>query len=163
MFCYYLGISIVSCDEFYKNGDSRGSFNPDDIRDCYNLYIDLKWCPARIIASDLNMPEITVRCAKARLVKYGLIRGETILIPEGIEKPFIQLRTESGLNGLPLIVYSYIVSKCEKYNNVDKYRRAMADELGISERQLIRVLKYLRDNGKIKTEQVWRSRIITLT
>ena len=60
---------------------------------------------------------------------------------------FYELRTESGLRGMPLIVYSYLYHKTKAYGWVDKYHGKMAEEFCISRSRVEHIISDLRRGG----------------
>ena len=96
-----------------------------------------------IVANDYPAPESLAKKANVSHSQYyeakkhlraaGLLNqdGEAIL-KEGMTKRYFELRPESGLSGVSLIVYSYICHLCKKYGWTDRYHAALANDLHLS-------------------------------
>lgn len=58
--------------------------------------------------------------------------------------------------GRPLLVYSYLYSRCEKFGYIDTYRAKLAKTVGMNETALSRTIATLIDSGLVKKEMEGR-------
>lgn len=114
------------------------------------------------IAGHTNISRRQVQDSIARLRGVGYI-GDNKANVSLDNRCYFKLRTETGLTGLPLIVYSYIHFKSTKYKVVDKYHAAIASELRMSRSHLEQILTILRDGRHIIVKERKRQRLLRPT
>ena len=102
------------------------------------------------LARKVNVSRSQFYEAKKRLLTNGFINedGEAYLI-DGITERYFELRPESGLSGVSLIVYSYICHLCDKYGWTDRYHGAIANDLCLSLGVLKNCLSRLYKSGHL--------------
>lgn len=137
-----------------------GNFSISEYTDYSDGYVPLSWSATSYIHYTVNISERQFFRSKKNLIDYGYMDSESIKLLDGITDTFFTLKTDTGLSGLRLIVYSYLADKTEKYGWVDKYRDAMAKELHLSENVLVNCLTYLHNAGFIERKRKVRQILI---
>lgn len=85
----------------------------------------------------------------------------SINIPDGLfNSEYFEIRTDTTLTGLSLIVYSYLWYKSKKYGWIDKNHEAMANELSMERTHLEHILSKLNKGGFIMFRYKNRQRLI---
>lgn len=104
------------------------------------------------IYKDVNLSRRQYYNSKKKLFETGYFCTEGIVLVDGVTDSFFELKTTTGLNGLRLVIYSYLANKSAKYGWIDKYHYAIAMELGIDQRVFQRNLAELKEMGLIRTK-----------
>lgn len=88
--------------------------------------------------------------AKERLRANGYLDEHGHAVPlADADGRYFDLRAESCLSGVALILYSYIAHLCKKYGWVDRYHTALAKDLCMSEKTINNALTRLYESGHI--------------
>ena len=119
--------------------------------------VPVSWTASQDFHDGVNVSRRQFFLSKRKLKKEGYIKtisGEPSLIFDNDTiGSFFELRTDTGLSGLSLIVYSYLDNKTEKYGWVDKYHDAIARELCVSSITLANCLARLIKDGFIEKKR----------
>ena len=149
VFCQVLYLSLME-----KGGvafDSRGCFKDDSIHEDYGGYIPLSW---RV--SERYLSKVLIISLAQSYLSLNRLREKGYIIANEFNEemvkfinliPFYELEVESGLCGMELIVYSYLISKSKKYEWIDKYHKALAEDLLLSPKSLERIIDKLNKKG----------------
>ena len=144
-----------------KETFEEGEFSITNYTDWSQGLVPLGYTITSCIATSLNISRAQYFLSCKRLREMGYITQEGVILLDGVTDSFFELHTESGLSGLSLIVYSYLVNKTREYGWVDKYHAAIAKELGIKDvRTLQRILADLKKSGLIQTKIKWRQTLL---
>lgn len=129
--------------------EGDGSFNST-----WDGYVPVSWTASQDFHEGVNVSRRQFFLSKSKLKKEGYIKtisGESSLVfNNDTIGSFFELRTDTGLSGLSLIVYSYLDNKTEKYGWVDKYHDAIARELCVSSITLANCLTRLMREGFVE-------------
>jgi len=143
--------SLWDCED--KPFDSDGTFSIEKYEINYEGYIPVGWTIDESISSVLNISRAQYFRSKAHLFELGYVSEYGIRLVTDVTANFFELKTDTGLSGMRLIVYSYIAHKNKTYGWYDKYHVAMAKELGIKDvHNLEHILTYLRENRFISVK-----------
>lgn len=137
-----------------------GRFSIETYEYDYGGIVPLGWSVSNSMAKDVNVSRTQFFQAKKNLEDNGYLIDGGIRLIEGVTATFFELKTTSGLRGLPLIVFSYLSHKCAKYGQVDKYHGAMAEELGMDRTNLEHILTDLRNRHYITVQYKGRQPLI---
>lgn len=111
-------------------------------------------------AANLSISLRNIHYIFHRLMDYGYIKGDSVLIPNNIQSGYFDMHYLRGLNTVCGIVHSYLIDKSSKYNPIDTYHQKMAQELGMSVSQLSQNLTKLSKNGLIATVRQGKRKLI---
>lgn len=139
----------------------QGEFSVEGYEDELDGVVPIGWTVTpSAIASGLNISRAKFYQSQKSLGDNGYLIDGGIRLIEGVTATFFELKTTSGLRGLPLIVFSYLSHKCAKYGQVDKYHGAMAEELGMDRTNLEHILTDLRNRHYITVQYKGRQPLI---
>lgn len=163
VFCQSLYLSLMSKDNAYAF-DANGKFIHGNMFEENGGYIPMSWrVNESFILSCLGISKMQYYLSMRHLKEKGYIikneYGEKFLY--AIKPvPYFELKVNTGLRGLELIVYSYLADKekiAKKDGWVDKYHNAIAKDLNLpmsnekkSSRCLERILYRLAKKGYLK-------------
>ena len=161
---------IVYSQILYRSlWDSNASFTKDgDFSLSYYLedndgWVDIGWSVDESLAKELNISRRQYYQSKKNLQDSGYISKDGVLLLDGVTDTFFELKVNSGMRGLSLIVYSYLFNKTRKYGWVDKYHKAIAKELNITERGLQQILAKLIKCGLVQTKEGYKQTLLRTT
>lgn len=182
---FYLGIlddtnlsvsdKLVYCQILYRSlwdnseetFDKQGYFAPENYS---NGEVPIGITVSSSIADSVNISKRQYFASLNRLRELEYIISGDAYTPDGyvvmsncLTSEYFKLRTETGLTGLSLIVYSYIHFKSAKYKVVDKYHAAIASELRMSRSHLEQILTKLREGRHIIVKERKRQRLLRPT
>ena len=138
----------------------QGEFSIEGYEDELDGVVPIGWTVTQSISKGVNITKRQFYRSKKNLEDNGYLIDGGIRLIEGVTATFFELKTTSGLRGLPLIVFSYLSHKCAKYGQVDKYHGAMAEELGMDRTNLEHILTDLRNWHYITVQYKGRQPLI---
>lgn len=147
-------------DESAATFTKGGQVSTDEYMTEYDGVVPFGWSVSSSMAKELNITQRQFYRSKSNLENNGYLVYGGIRLIEGVTATFFELKTTSGLRGLPLIVFSYLSHKCAKYGQVDKYHGAMAEELGMDRTNLEHILTDLRKRHYITVQYKGRQPLI---
>lgn len=158
--CLSVTDKIVFSQMLYRSlmDGGRESFEADGtFCSSWDGCVPVSWTASQDFHECVNVSERQFYLSKSKLKREGYIRtmaGEPLLvIGEKTIETFFELRTNTGLSGLSLVVYSYLRNKTEKYGWVDKYHDAMARELSVSDTTLANCIARLVADGFVQKKR----------
>ena len=167
VYCQMLYLSLMDEGTAYR---TDGKFDTRDIEEEYNGYIQLSWRVSIKYISGMINSDYKIASMKQCYLSLQSLKdcGYLVTNQSGMNmlklvslKPYFELKTDTELRGLELIVYSYIANKesISKRDDgwVDKYHNAIAKDLNLpmsnekkSSRCLERILYRLAQKGYLK-------------
>lgn len=173
VYSYLAFESVLNAYGTYSTG---GDFDYELIRGHEGSWVDFpsEKKVKKKICDDLGisrqMADYAIDYLKKHEIDGVLIIGEDgIFIMDGLFSNFFELKTElyirvkrkggtvwTPIYGRPLLVYSYLHSRCEKFGYIDTYRAKLAKAVGMDETALSRTIATLIDSGLVKKEMEGR-------
>lgn len=144
---------LYDSDLFNKDGDG---VDWDIVADYYSdngiTTLDLVPINITLTARLLNMSRQSLIDAIKELKGAGMMSDSEIYTNTGLlNGGFFQLRIDTGLSKMLLIIYSWLFCRAEKYNFIiDTYERVIAEKLEITANAVGKLIKKLADKGFVK-------------
>lgn len=136
-----------SSDSFTTEGEFTTTCYEYD----YDGIVPYEWGVSVLLPEHINVSKSQYYQSRKKLFEAGYFNRYGVRMIDGVTESYFELKTSTGLNGLRLIIYSYLANKSEIYGWVDKYHRAIAKELNIAERVFQRNLAELKAMGLVET------------
>ena len=162
--------SIVYSQILYRSlWDTNASFTQDgEFSLSYHQeegggYVELGWSVNESLAKELNISRRQYYQSRKNLQDAGYISKDGVLLLDGVTDTFFELKVDCGMRGMALIAYSYLFCKSKKYGWVDKYHKAIADDLHIPERSFQRILAKLIKWRLVETKEGWKQTLLRTT
>ena len=162
--------SIVYSQILYRSlWDTNASFTQDgEFSLSYHQeegggYVELGWSVNESLAKELNISRRQYYQSRKNLQDAGYISKDGVLLLDGVTDTFFELKVGCGMRGMALIAYSYLANKTEKYGWVDKYHKAIAEDLHITERGLQKILAKLIKWRLVETKDGWKQTLLRTT
>ena len=165
VYAQYLFQDYVGIGENFSG--EGGTFDAEQFREGLNYLDDDKQAsyyllcatPANKIARVLNVSRQSVSNNIKTLIACGAWEDGVIVIKKNIaESTYFYLESETGLSGWHLIVYSFLVHRCNKYKYVNTNRKKLAETFCIDETHLSHIVSDLIKMGwvdKIMKGRYW--------
>ena len=158
--CLSVTDKIIFSQMLYRSlmDGGRESFESDGtFTSSRDGFVPVSWTASQDSHEWVNVSRRQFFLSKSKLKREGYIKtisGEPSLVFDNSTiESFFELRTDTGLSGLSLIVYSYLDNKTEKYGWVDKYHDAIAHELCVSSTTLANCMARLIKDGFIEKKR----------
>ena len=136
-------------DDNETSFSNEGELILDTYETEYEGYVPIGWSVNETLAPELNITTRQYYISRKKLRDMGYMTEYGIrLLPDTLNH-FFELKTDTGLSGYRLIVYSYIAHKNAEYGWMDKYHSVMATELHMDRGNLEHILTDLREQGRI--------------
>ena len=165
VFCQMLYVSLMDKNcSFSFNSD--GDFSTEVYEDDFGSYVPIpNYVSEQLITDALEISRRQYYLSCKRLKEAGyIVKNEFGKCLKLISlSPYFELKVDTGLRNLALIVYSYIVHKENRYGYVDTYHDALARDLHISFSSLEKILSSLYEQNLVKSERKRYQRILRTT
>lgn len=137
--------------------DREGNLDTSILHEEGGGWVSLTWSANKELYAALNLSRRQFYQSKANLRSCGYLAtfggAERLQIVSGVEGKFFELKTNTGLSGLSLVIYSYIAHLSSRYGWVDRFHKNLAADLNLSLLVLANCLKRLCDEGFLEKKR----------